>query len=92
MASLLPHLHGDSNLAPQWACLLCGLEQQEHPGMWPGHHLVSRGQGGSVLMTFNNMPVCHLSLGNNTEKSARDFLQTHCLPGHRVFGGGSLFQ
>lgn len=57
------------NVAPQWACLCCGPEQQEHLGMWLGHHLGSRGPGGTALMTFNNLPVCHLGSGNNTEEN-----------------------
>lgn len=43
VASLSPHLHGDGGTWHPSGLVSAGLEQQWHLGMWPGHHLASRG-------------------------------------------------
>lgn len=50
---------------PVGLSLLWPRSSEEHLGMWPDHHLGSWGAGGSAQVTFNNLPVCHLSPGSN---------------------------
>lgn len=71
--------------APRPACHLVSMETQTwNPGglvsavarssesTWgcgPGHHMGAWGPGATAVVTFNNLPVCHLGSGSNKQKN-----------------------